>query len=345
MAMHRQIKLGMDRRSPPSFRLRWLRLAMLLSTAWIAPRLPLAATASDLEAAKPADDSCAAEYPGYGLRASDELWLINTRNLPRPSCAADFTPSFFRYDRDAGWQASDQNELANAPPMHTVVYVHGNRISYSESVRRGWDMYQALVRAGASEPLRLVIWSWPSDQIRGQIRDVRYKAELADEEGFYLGAWLVQWPAPEPAALIGYSYGSRVIGSCLHLLGGGALPFVPRLPADEIAVAPPTRTVLIAAAMDCDCFSSGQMFGGAMGKVERALVLYNPCDPILRFYPHLDRCRKADAMGVTGAVIYGGPTELVQINVGDAIGRSHDLNDYLHHRWLMSEIHKALFRP
>jgi hypothetical protein len=280
---------------------------------------------------------CSSSY--IRLRADDE-------HLPRPSCRASFQPLIQRYDEPAGWVTADPTVLRDSTKQ-TIIYVHGNRMTHYEAVLRGWEMYAALRRDQHDRPLRLIVWSWPSEQIKGQIRDVRFKAELADEEGYYLATWLGEHPHGEGMGLIGYSYGARVIGSSLHLLGGGAVAGVPALDQSSFRDDPlMVRAVLIAPAMDCDAFADGFEFGAATSHAEHVLVMYNPCDPILRYYRFLDRCRRKDAMGASGAILVPDPRRtFAQIDVAPMIGRSHDLNDYIDHDSLMASVRQSLFKP
>ena len=82
-----------------------------------------------------------------------------------------------------------------------------------------------------------------------------------------------------------------------------------------------------------------------MDKVERLLVLYNPCDPALQRYDFSEKCSHAVALGYVGLpgdclAQFG--DRLEQINVSSQVGRSHDENRYWYSR---QEICRILFDP
>ena len=72
------------------------------------------------------------------------------------------------------------------------------------------------------KPFRLVIWSWPSDQMCRRNRpDVQIKFSYCDSQGFYLGTCLQRLRQDVPLCLIGYSMGAQIAATGLHLLAGG----------------------------------------------------------------------------------------------------------------------------
>ena len=70
------------------------------------------------------------------------MWLVSTRRigcLPTAGAAPRYTVR--RYDAEyRAWQAATLDELLVPDPSGriTVVYVHGNRFAYSDSVQHGW---------------------------------------------------------------------------------------------------------------------------------------------------------------------------------------------------------------
>ena len=140
-----------------------------------------------------------------------------------------------------------------------------------------------------------------------------------------------QLPAETPLAMIGYSYGARVITGSLHLLAGGSLNgrTVPELKTAR----PPAHAILLAAALDADWLRPGSYHGMALKNVDHLSLVTNRRDPAMRFY-HLTTDRSTRALG------YAGPAGLasirhrfdVDIDAFDAttnVGRSHALQDYL----------------
>ena len=85
-------------------------------------------------------------------------------------------------------------------------------------------MYR-LLTAGVDDatPIRFVIWSWPSAQVRGQLRDVRTKANRTELAGYCLAWVLTHLPETQQVSLLGYSFGARIATGAMHLVGGGEL--------------------------------------------------------------------------------------------------------------------------
>ncbi len=306
----------------PDARERWLRAAGwlgLLLGLWLAPERVRA------EYASVTPDECIT-----GRRPADELWLVSTRELPSGACGATFQPEVQRYADQAGWQSTSLAELVNAPARPTLIYVHGNRMAWDDAVRSSWDLYYSLTRWHELPPMRLIIWSWPSDQIPGLLRDVRVKADRADTESFYLAEFLGQMPPDAPLSLVGYSFGSRVIAGGLHLVGGGvlygrSLEAMGQWPHRTAS----TRAALLAPALEDLALAEGQIFGQAARSAQQILVLYNTCDPVLKRYYILDQCRSHRAMGYSGAVGALPENVVWEQDVGPWVGRTHSLSSYL----------------
>jgi len=274
-------------------------------------------------------------------RPEDELWYVSTRGLSCPVTTV-FDPHVAHYQYESGWTNSDLPELLESPVPLTVVYVHGNRMSHSAAIQRGWLVYRSIATAEAP-PMRFVIWSWPSDRTSGHpLRDVRQNAFRADEEGLFLAQLLNQLPEDARASLIGYSYGSRVVGAAMHILGGGTIGGS----GVQHAATRPTehwlRSVMVAPAVDDDAFAPGEIFQNAAGVVDESLVLFNPCDPILKRYGIIDRCQRHEmAMGYVGMA--GNGISAQQMNVSRYIGKSHDERLYLNSSAIMGTIRPYVF--
>ena len=196
-------------------------------------------------------------------------------------------------------------------------------------ITHGWAWYEALVRQSQGEPFRLVIWSWPSSQVRGQIRDIRVKAGRANVESFYLGTFLSRITEDSSVSLIGYSYGGRIIPGALHLLGGGVI--------DGYGIDQPPKTrrfgaALVAAATHWHWMLPGMFHERAASQLNSLLVLYNPCDPVLKRYGIVEKRHKPVALGYTGIAGLEGLAEseaqFEQMNVSGYIGKTH--NEYLY---------------
>ncbi len=292
-----------------------------------------------------AADSCATSRP------DDGVWLVSTRHLHCATGPDTAALDFQRFDGDACWQAADIKDLLNADPATpVVVYVHGNRVGRCEAIAEGWRTYRTLTADGNEEdtpPIQFVIWSWPSDRVRGALNDVRVKARRTDLEAYFLARWLARFDSSHRVALVGHSFGARIIAGGLHLLGGGTLlgRTLPPAPAEPVR----PRAVLLAAALHNYWLRPGCRFDMALPSVDRLLNLYNRCDPVLRHYRVLDKCTRAEALGYTGMCTndLDAARQLVtQQDVRCLVGRNHDVAFYIHNPTVVAQIRKyVLWHP
>ena len=251
--------------------------------------------------------SAPAEPPRPGAsstRPQDSVWLISTRHLGCSHGGDPQNPDFqvIRYDRDQGWEESDFDAFlqTGTPDGITAVFVHGNRVGWSTAFDRGLLAYRALIEGvDDPRPVRFVIWSWPSAQIRGPLRDVRSKAARADHESHYLAWFLARVDPNARVGLFGFSYGGRIISGALHLAGGGTLCGRPLAIAGTPRQCKP-RAVLMAAAMHNYWLLPDCRHGRCPSEADRLLIQYNPCDHVLHMYHLVERCSRPRALGYTG---------------------------------------------
>ena len=82
------------------------------------------------------------------IRPQDEVWLVSTRGLP--AVCRNVRPQLYvlRYSPVNGWRHSSMQELlaARRTKASTLMYIHGNRVDWNWSLRRGLESYQALTR-------------------------------------------------------------------------------------------------------------------------------------------------------------------------------------------------------
>jgi len=274
-----------------------------------------------------------------------EVWVINTRCAPRASVSADADKRIrcCRRTADGRWERTSREQLLapSEPAVPTAVFVHGNRDDTRSALADGLRLLSVLRCQRAPGPFRFVIWSWPSDRIRGSNRvDVRLKAAYSDVQGYYLADFLRRIDPEVPVGLVGYSFGARVVTVALHLLDGGRLcgRVLPPLSDDSAASKqgnsvdgiPRRQAVLIAAAIDAHWLVPGQRHGRALTQVERLLVTRNVCDPVLRYYPLMYRRGGPQALGYTGAVCGRADLDRVEmVDVSPTVGRAHGWADYL----------------
>jgi hypothetical protein len=265
------------------------------------------------------------------------FWLVNTRG--RRGC--EYAPRVETYTCDDGWQPSSLEALlaTDEPGVATVIYVHGNDTSAQEARALGLAAYRQLGGSSHTTRVRFIVWSWPSDRVRGRIRrDARIKAAYAEREGFQLARFVADISPGVPVSLVGFSFGSRVITSAAHLLGGGSLR---GQGLDHPAPLRPLRGVLLAAGLDRDWIVPGHRHGQALAACERMLLLVNHRDRVLRYYPIISDDGCTEALGYAGAPVerLGEYRErLMQWNVNPYVGRAHGWEAYLYNRSIMGRV-------
>jgi hypothetical protein len=287
------------------------------------------------------------------LRPGDDIWMLSTRHLGCPQWHSPDNPDLqvLHYIPSGGWQESTWDAWLDSGSAYdtTVVYVHGNRIDWNKAFRRGTAAYRSLTRQSPTgEPVRFVIWSWPSTQQCGAGRDAKIKAARADLECHYFARFLDHFAPGTRVSLIGYSFGARIVSGALHLTGGGWL-CGHNLPGAGDGGGISARVALLAAAMHNYWWLPGCRHDLSLSQVDSMLVLFNPCDPALRWYSRLDRRSRPRALGATScpcpARLGEDAQRLEQRNVACEIGKTHDAEAYFGSSSIMSQIGECLLGP
>lgn len=281
-----------------------------------------------------ASDNCPDYRPW--LRDQDSMYLVDTRCLGCPCCNKDVLDlPIYRYESESqAWEPASLDQLADdAADSVTSIHIHGNRIDEPVAIERGWAVYHEWVRRdGNATRLTFVVWSWPSSQIRGQLKDVRAKAERAKYECVYVARLLAALPADARISMTGHSYGARIICGASHLLAGCDLSGY-RLEGGTAGPPRNIRAVLSAAAMHNYWLSPECYLGCALTQMDRVLNLYNSRDPVLRFYRFIERGSKPAALGYTGSVFCsngdGLANRIDDVNVVGLVGKEHSYLYYL----------------
>jgi len=270
------------------------------------------------------------------VTSPQELWLVSTRGLPR--CGGveldAETLDFQRMDDGGHWVAGDAAAFYSAddPAVPTVFFVHGNRVDRCAAIDEGWRLFRAVRDAAGERPLRVVIWSWPADQIPGLRNDAQVKASRSDVQAYYLAQCLERMSPKVPVNLVGHSFGGRVILGAVHLLGGGELAGNALASKDNRA-ARTIRAVVAAAAMDNASLLPERRNGLALGQLERLLLTCNSHDPVLKWYPLMYGRGGPEALGYTGPACpsrLGNQRDKIEtLNVSCSVGKSHDWVHYL----------------
>ncbi len=273
------------------------------------------------------------------IRPQDQIWKISTRHLGPcgDACSLHAPPlNYQRYDQCRGWVASSLEEFmaSDGQGMLTTVYVHGNRMSPEWTVDHGFKVYCMLTCDQSSQqPQRMVIWSWPSEEIpqkRRIVKDVRIKATRTDMQSYYFGWWLSQLQPDQQVSVLGYSYGARTVLGALHMLSGGQLAGR-SLPGSAFPQTVRPRIVLWAAAAQANWIVPGNRYGRAVDSIEQGLVALNRRDPVLRRYQRCMSEANGPAMGFVGVVgeqCIPGSGKLTELEVTQDVGNRHASQKY-----------------
>jgi hypothetical protein len=278
------------------------------------------------------------EQQAANLPPLRQVWVISSRR-------GTHLEFWSHGDQRHGWTLASQEEFlaTDQPHVATCVYVHGNRIHHAQALRDGWQVYQQIAGCLPPEqPLRFVIWSWPSTEIEGPLQDVRLKACVSDTHAGHLACLVDRINPDVPVSLVGYSFGARLIGGALHLLGGGRLAGH-ALQQRTHPHRAPLRVVLMAGALDSHALTPHGRNGLAASQVERMLVTVNSKDPVLHHYPLLaGLLRKGPpALGYTGFFASSLGEEghkVAQWNVACYVGKEHDWRRYLYSPAILSRL-------
>jgi hypothetical protein len=281
-------------------------------------------------------DSPPAECTTFRVREQDQVWLVSTRHL---GCNVAYQPTFqvWRYQQ-GWWQPSSEAEFLASDSADTVtpIYVHGNRIDAALAGQYGLQVYFELVgKLEVEPPARFVIWSWPADQIKGPLNDVRSKAARSDYDAFYLAHFLSRMQPDVRVGVIGFSFGARIASGAMHLLGGGSM-FGYGVPASPDR---PIRVVMWAAAEHSHWYQSGQFHAQALAAAEAWYITVNCCDPVLARYRWIDKCSNPCAVGFSGidglSLL---PPEVSarveEVSVANIVGSEHHWRPYLCSRYI-----------
>jgi len=293
------------------------------------------------------------------IRPQDQIWLVSTRHLgKRPDSQTHCSPRlcYFRFRCKQGWTKASEREFfaASDPCRVTTVYVHGNRMTGRWVEDRGFKIYcQLKCDLREDQPIRYVIWSWPSQPLARRsalVRDVRVKARRTALQSYYLAQWLSRLQPELRVSLVGYSFGSRTILGAVHILGGGKLGgrSLPHATGECDCYVRP-RVALMATAAQADWILPGNRYGCAVRQMDRGLIFYNSDDPILGRYEGLMREATGPALGKVGVVCSNRLGEdACKLKVFDAtsiVGPHHMFTKYYDSESVMCQIREyALWR-
>ena len=293
----------------------------------------------------------------------NEFWIVGQAGA-----------GFYLYRLEAGvWNAKSAADFyVDADFYATVVYAHGYQTDMNDATRDAVAFKAALDAArknvGAERAFRLVVWKWDSERDAARIRiDAQSKASLADWSGKALGRFLGGLGENADLALVGFSFGARVVGSALQTLaqnGAQAAAFdvefdenadfafavsgkadgsenAVETSAVQAAVAEPYLSeasegrkialILVAAACDLGSFEARGVYGRGAALPTDVLNVYNPSDFALKYYRHVSETR-SDAQGVApvrAGLFPNAAGKTFNINSNPSLGKRHSFVDAL----------------
>ena len=271
------------------------------------------------------------------LKNGDELWLVSSRCLPDLEKCTTIQPVQFtvsRFQCGSGWSRSDEAQLADSfqsqPFMRTVVYAHGNWMTADNTVGRGSYIYNR-VSERANEPVRFIIYSWPSQRDGGPLRDIYDKVDRSNTDTYYFAQLLSRIPETSPLGLLGFSFGGRVVSGGLHLVAGGTLE---GRTAPTWSAQRQVRVSFVAPAFDRTWLTANKEYGMALQNVDKLVNIYNSRDPVLRRFRFIDRVTTPIAAGFSGLADpratqpLQADARIAQYDCGEIVGSSHDEMNY-----------------
>ncbi|MCM2373521.1 alpha/beta hydrolase family protein [Aporhodopirellula aestuarii] len=312
----------------------------------VSPHLPEEVIEQRLEATPTA---------AFDSRASDEIWLISSRNLGSRNAPTESLDVRLRIQGNH-WQSGSTANFFGPDPSGmnrpVVIFIHGNRWSIDKTIRRGLQTYDRTILPWKdAPPVRFVIWTWPSDAIPGPIRDVRIKAGKADQHAFHLARFLQRIDPNCQVSLIGFSFGGRLTLGALHLVGGGSVDgcglghsvagYQPEMSRNRFNVA------LVVPAIRNDCMISVR--SQAYHQINDLFLLYNSRDTYLGLYKFTRFDGKNPALGYTGICglnhFPDHSYRVQQFNSSRAVGSEHDFLEYISDRRIEANLRKHILTP
>ena len=291
----------------------WRSLPVVLLVSIIALPSAVSAQADEASPTKPAK------------KRNDRVWLLSTRESFSGDCGDNCSltdVSVFRVEKNETTKSVAIEQLVQSFSVDRplLFYVHGNRITRQQAFSRGL-LFQKIVGQNDKPPFDLVIWSWPSQQLRRPLIDVREKAARTEREACLLSRLLHKVDHRVRLHLTGYSFGARIITGALH-----------RLDVKEKKPKRQVKVALMAAAVDHGWLEPKAPYSRAMDQLQSMLLFVNSCDPALKRFRFISG--SGHALGFVGLPTnteLGERKKRVKTEYVDTlVGRTHSLLKYLH---------------
>jgi hypothetical protein len=265
------------------------------------------------------------------------IWEVNCRSLacldiPNELAAIQLC--------DNQWRCRSEADLFSeilTQPARNIIYIHGNRTSPAEARQKVMRLACALGRRADGLPLRVILFSWPSEKpdVILPRKMVEEKKSAIEGASIQLASLLMRIPTGDDLGIVGFSFGCAVACGALHLQAGGDISGY-MLCERQDTLSKSARVGFIAPAFERDALLPNGRLGKSMERIEVLVNLYNSQDPILRRFRFFDRA-KPDAAGLVGLVgsqQKSGKTTPLSASDGlfqfdcQNVGRSHAEIDY-----------------
>lgn len=225
-----------------------------------------------------ADDVAAADNVAAAndVKAVDDVWIVNshTPSWTRPS-DAEFAKITYSHLADARWQPRDAAAFADSlrEGVPVVIYVPGYTTTSCDLTSIGMSMIRYY---GPDRTARTVFWNWPAERVTsGLAQDIRMKIPVATANAEYLARFIRTLPADTKVSIVAFSFGARVACDAVEKL------------KDDRPEGLRVRLVLMGAATDWHWLGEKYRHADVPKIAEKILVMYNPEDRALHFYPRL----------------------------------------------------------
>ena len=249
--------------------------------------------------------------------AEQDIWMIDTHQAPW-NCAtqAGFEKTVYYQLVGNRWVRSNADMFfeTQSPEVPLVLFSPGYTSTTSDTVEIGMTLVR-LYKPGQN--CRTVFWNWPAEKIRLRLaRDIREKIAVTTANGKYMSMFLQQLKPESQVCIIGFSFGNRILCDAVEQLEGSR--------PDGMRI----HLVLTASATDRGWLATGSRHGNIPHLAEKILILYNPADRALKFYPFLyGNGTRPDALGRFGPPIARISPEyrdkIEAVNVQPYVGKNH----------------------
>lgn len=266
-----------------------------------------------------------------------DLWFIDTHGVSwTHGSERDFQNIAYYRLEGRCWIRSDAETFFQTqnPDIPLFVFSPG----YTSTTESTLDVGTQILRlCDPNKPLRMVFWNWPAErEVIRLRRDIRAKIPIAATNALYLSKFLKKLQPESKVCVLGFSFGTRLVVDAVELLGDCKPPGMC------------LHLVLAGAAAD----QCGMACNGRNRNVPRIadkiLILYNPADIRLRFYPLMyDYRYNPQALGR-----YGPPMPYISqefwhkfesVNINGYVGIRHITMIQLNTPAFRSRIDKYLF--